>query len=418
MNIVGIIEKKKQGLALSREEISFFVQGVCDGSIADYQTSAFLMAVCFVGMNDDETLWLTEAMRDSGDKIVFPHRDGDVYVDKHSTGGVGDSTTFVVLPAVAACGLKAPKMSGRGLGHTGGTIDKLAAIDGFRTELTPEEFERQVEEIGLAVVSQSAAIAKADKILYALRDVTATVDSIPLITSSIMSKKLAGGADVIVLDVKCGSGAFMKDADRAAELARALKRVGELAGKKVSPVVTDMNQPLDVYVGNSLEILGALCVLKGEKNDLYRVAKRLSSEIVFLGGKADSLKAAEELFDEVLSSGAALSKFRDMVIAQGGDPAFIDDERLLLRAKHEADVTSLRSGVVSSVDCAALGNALVDLGGGRRKKSDDIDLWVGYEMKVRLGDKVETGAPLVHLYYDGEYPEAVVANIRNAIRLK
>ncbi|HPD02918.1 MAG: thymidine phosphorylase [Christensenellales bacterium] len=416
MKFYDIIDKKKRGKELSREEIEFFIKGAVDRSIPDYQIAALLMAITIKGMSFEETYNLTIAMRDSGEIVKLKEFEG-AYVDKHSTGGVGDSTTFVVLPVVAALGMRAAKMSGRGLGHTGGTIDKLSAIPGMRTELSRESFEKQVEEIGLALIGQTAKIAAADKILYAIRDVTATVDSIPLIVSSIMSKKLAGGADVIVLDVKYGSGAFCKTAEVARELADNMVKVGNRAGKKVSAVLSDMNQPLDSFVGNSMEIWGAVKVLKGERNELYRVSKELASEITLLSGQASTKEEACKMVDGAISSGAAFEKFKQMVKAQGGDASVLDKKNKLIKTKCTFEIKSSSSGKIAAMDTQTLGGALTLLGGGRIKITDEIDPFVGFEMKKRLGDLVTAGETLAVMYYNNPSVLYVSDVIKNAITI-
>lgn len=414
MRYTDLIDEKKKGKALSKEEIDFFIKGVVSADMADYQISAMLMAIAINGMDFEETLNLTLAMRDSGEVVELPKTEG-FYVDKHSTGGVGDSTTFVVLPALAALGLKIVKMSGRGLGHTGGTIDKLEAIPGYRVELSKEEVAKQARDVGLVLVGQTGSIAPADKILYALRDVTATVDSIPLIVSSIMSKKLASGSDVFVFDVKYGNGAFLKTKKDAQTLADWLVKVGGLAGKRCSAVLSDMNQPLDEYVGNSLEVLGALNVLKGEKNDLYKVSKQLVIAALLLADKTLTEEDAGKMFDKVIASGAAFEKFKELVLAQGGDGSFLEDESNFLTAKFEAEVLSDFDGTVSEIDTTALGNVLVQLGGGRLKKGDLIDLSVGFKMNVRLGSKVKKGDSLAVMYFNSEAQKIIEEDIKKAI---
>lgn len=382
MRIYDIICKKKNGLALTKEEIDFFVKGVTDRSIPDYQTTALLMAICLKGMTDEETFYLTDAMAHSGDMVCLDEIKG-VKVDKHSTGGVGDSTTFVVLPILASLGLKCAKMSGRGLGHTGGTLDKLNSI-GVNVEISEEEFFKEVNEIGLSVIGQTKNICPADKILYSLRDVTGTVDSIPLIASSIMSKKLAGGSDVIVLDVKTGDGAFMKTKEEATLLAEKMVAIGKAFNKKISAVITDMNEPLDDYVGNSLEIYGALKVLEGEKNELYLVSKALVLEAIGLSG----LSVTCDEIDKVISSGKAKEKFIEMIKWQNGDVSFITDKEKLKGAKYTYPIVAKESGYVQSFDLEKLGLSVCKIGGGREKADDVIDYFVGVEINVKVGGKV------------------------------
>ncbi len=382
MRIYDIICKKKNGLALTKEEIDFFVQGVTDRSIPDYQTTALLMAICLKGMTDEETFYLTDAMAHSGDMVCLDEIKG-VKVDKHSTGGVGDSTTFVVLPILASLGLKCAKMSGRGLGHTGGTLDKLNSI-GVNVEISEEKFFKEVNEIGLSVIGQTKNICPADKILYSLRDVTGTVDSIPLIASSIMSKKLAGGSDVIVLDVKTGDGAFMKTKEEATLLAEKMVAIGKAFNKKISAVITDMNEPLDDYVGNSLEIYGALKVLEGEKNELYLVSKALVLEATRLSG----LSVTCDEIDKVISSGKAKEKFIEMIKWQNGDVCFIEGKEKLKGAKYTYPIVAKESGYVQSFDLEKLGLSVCKIGGGREKADDVIDYFVGVEINVKVGGKV------------------------------
>ncbi len=382
MRIYDIICKKKNGLALTKEEIDFFVKGVTDRSIPDYQTTALLMAICLKGMTDEETFYLTDAMAHSGDMVCLDEIKG-VKVDKHSTGGVGDSTTFVVLPILASLGLKCAKMSGRGLGHTGGTLDKLNSI-GVNVEISEEEFFKEVNEIGLSVIGQTKNICPADKILYSLRDVTGTVDNIPLIASSIMSKKLAGGSDVIVLDVKTGDGAFMKTKEEATLLAEKMVAIGKAFNKKISAVITDMNEPLDDYVGNSLEIYGALKVLEGEKNELYLVSKALVLEATRLSG----LSVTCDEIDKVISSGKAKEKFIEMIKWQNGDVCFIEGKEKLKGAKYTYPIVAKESGYVQSFDLEKLGLSVCKIGGGREKADDVIDYFVGVEINVKVGGKV------------------------------
>ncbi|MDR3216395.1 MAG: thymidine phosphorylase [Clostridiaceae bacterium] len=409
-----IIDKKRRAEELTDEEIRFFVAGSVAGTIPDYQISAWLMTVAINGMSFEETLALTLAMRDSGKTVKLS---GGVYADKHSTGGVGDSATFVVLPAVTAAGCKILKMSGRGLGHTGGTLDKLETVKGFNIELTETQIKNQLKTVGAALIGQSEDIAPADKIFYALRDVTATVDSLPLIASSIMSKKLATGADVIVIDVKCGNGSFNQTREKAAKLSDLLVRIGSAAGKKVGAVITDMNQPLDAYVGNALEILGAVKALKGERGALYDVSRALSAEILYRADKADSLNAASELFDEVIASGAALNKFKEILAAQGGDASLLDDEKNFLTAKYRRNVYADNAGTVTEMDTKRLGNALVRLGGGRLKKDDLIDVSAGFKMGVRLGDKIKKGGIIAEMFYNSTAQECVANEIKTAVRI-
>lgn len=391
MNILDIIEKKKKGLALTKDEIDYFVNGVVSGEIKDYQTSAFLMAVVLKGMTPLETFNLTMAMKDSGDTFDFKGVDG-MTVDKHSTGGVGDSTTFVTMPVLASLGFKVAKMSGRGLGFTGGTLDKLESFDGLNVYLEKDEFIKQVNDISIAVCGQTKNICPADKILYALRDVTATVDSVPLIASSIMSKKLAVSADVLVLDVKTGDGALMQNLKQTKILAETMVNIGKMSGRKVSAVITSMDEPLDRYIGNSLEIQGAIEVLSGEQNELKEVAKALAVEIMLQSGKYD-LKSAQDAFERQIASGEALSKFRQMLTRQGAKSLE------LKKAKYYGvEVRSQKAGYLEKVDTRALGRFVMSLGGGRMAVDDKIDHTVGLKVLKRVGDKVEKGESVALLY--------------------
>lgn len=391
MNILDIIEKKKKGLALTKDEIDYFVNGVVSGEIKDYQTSAFLMAVVLKGMTPLETFNLTMAMKDSGDTFDFKGVDG-MTVDKHSTGGVGDSTTFVTMPVLASLGFKVAKMSGRGLGFTGGTLDKLESFDGLNVYLEKDEFIKQVNDISIAVCGQTKNICPADKILYALRDVTATVDSVPLIASSIMSKKLAVSADILVLDVKTGDGALMQNLKQTKILAETMVNIGKMSGRKVSAVITSMDEPLDRYIGNSLEIQGAIEVLSGEQNELKEVAKALAVEIMLQSGKYD-MKSAGEAFERQIASGEALSKFRQMLTRQGAKSLE------LKKAKYYGvEVKSQKAGYLEKVDTRALGRFVMSLGGGRMAVDDKIDHTVGLKVLKRVGDKVEKGESVALLY--------------------
>lgn len=417
MNILDIIEKKKKGLALTKDEIDFFVNGVVSGEIKDYQTSAFLMAVVLKGMTPLETFNLTMAMKDSGDTFDFKGVDG-MTVDKHSTGGVGDSTTFVTMPVLASLGFKVAKMSGRGLGFTGGTLDKLESFDGLNVYLEKDEFIKQVNDISIAVCGQTKNICPADKILYALRDVTATVDSVPLIASSIMSKKLAVSADVLVLDVKTGDGALMQNLKQTKILAETMVNIGKMSGRKVSAVITSMDEPLDRYIGNSLEIQGATEVLSGEQNELKVVAKALAVEIMLQSGKYD-LKSAQDAFERQIASGEALSKFRQMLTRQGAKSLE------LKKAKYYGvEVKSQKAGYLEKVDTRALGRFVMSLGGGRMAVDDKIDHTVGLKVLKRVGDKVEKGESVALLYcnekprFDDEILSAFTIGAKKAKKTK
>ena len=418
MNMVEIITKKKLGQALSAGEIDFFVQGAARQTIPDYQLSALLMAIRLRGMTAEETTRLTLSMRDSGDVADLSAIPG-VKVDKHSTGGVGDTTTLVLAPLVAACGVPVAKMSGRGLGHTGGTLDKLESIPGLSVELTEERFIRQVQQIGVAVIGQTGSLAPADKTLYALRDVTATVDSLPLIASSIMSKKLASGADAIVLDVKTGSGAIMQTLEGSIELAKAMVDIGTLAGKPVTAVVTGMEQPLGTHVGNALEVKDAIDVLSGRtKGDLLAVSLLLGGHMLVLAGRAATPEEGQALLRDALDSGRGLEKFKEMIAAQGGDPAVCDDVTLLPRPAVIRRVAVGRTGYVKDMDTMTLGLAAQAMGAGRIRKTDVLDYSVGFILPVRIGDRVEKDTELCTLYARNEEDAArAEAAIRGAITL-
>ncbi|MBQ7850747.1 MAG: thymidine phosphorylase [Clostridia bacterium] len=397
MNMIEIITRKKLGQPLTREEIAHFARGAADGSIPEYQLAALLMAIRLNGMNAQETTDLTLAMRDSGDVCDLSAISG-IKVDKHSTGGVGDTTTLVLAPLVAACGVPVAKMSGRGLGHTGGTLDKLESIPGLTVSLSEEQFVRQVNDIGLAVIGQTAALAPADKTLYALRDVTSTVDSLPLIASSIMSKKLASGADAIVLDVKTGSGALMETVDDAIALARTMVDIGTLSEKPVRAIVTGMGQPLGTHIGNALEVKEAIDVLSGRtKGDLLEVSLLLGSHMLVVGGRAENTAAARAMLVEALESGAGLEKLRQLIAAQGGDASCVDDVTRLPQAAVIRQAPCGFSGWIGPMDTEALGYAAQAMGAGRMQKTDVIDPAVGYILHVRTGDKVTPDTPLCTL---------------------
>ncbi|MCC3373450.1 pyrimidine-nucleoside phosphorylase [Cohnella sp. REN36] len=398
MRMVDLIRKKRHGGELEEREIRFVIDGLVNGAVPDYQMAAWAMAVCFVGMTDRETAALTMAMAESGDTVDLSEIAG-IKVDKHSTGGVGDKTTLIVAPLVAACGVPVAKMSGRGLGHTGGTVDKLESIAGFHTELGREAFFKQVNEIGVAVIGQSGNIAPADKKLYALRDVTGTVESVPLIASSVMSKKIAAGADAILLDVKFGSGAFMKTAEEAKTLAEAMVAIGSQVGRRTVAVISDMDQPLGRTVGNALEVREAIEVLRGEgPDDLRELCLVLGSHMLVLGGRAESAEAARARLEEAIASGAALRKFADLLAAQGGDPAVAHDPALLPQAELRIPVRAAGAGFVAAIDAERIGLAAMLLGAGRAEKDDAIDYAVGLELVAKLGDAVEAGDTLAVLY--------------------
>lgn len=401
MRMYDIIHKKRNGGELTEKEIKFFVNGYTGGSIPDYQASALCMAIYFRGMSADETAALTLAMADSGDRIDLSGVDGFT-VDKHSTGGVGDKTSLIVAPIVAANGGKVAKMSGRGLGHTGGTVDKLESIPGFRTSLTPEEFIKQVNDIGLCIVGQTGELAPADKKLYALRDVTATVESIPLIASSIMSKKLAAGSQGIVLDVKTGSGAFMKTVEDSERLAEEMVSIGKAAGRKVTALITDMDIPLGDSVGNSLEVIEAVKTLKGEgEKKLTEVCLSLAAQMLCMVTGRDD-KTCCEMAKKSIEDGSALNKLREMITAQGGNADVIDDIGAFKQPKFSADIISERDGYISRTDAERVGIASVILGAGREKKGDPIDPSAGIILKKKTGDSVCKGDALATFYTDDE----------------
>jgi len=412
MRAVDLIFKKRSGSSLTEEEIRYLVQGYVEDSIPDYQMAAFLMALWFRGMNREETKTLTLAMTDSGDRINLSAIPG-IKVDKHSTGGVADTTTLVVGPLVAACGGKVAKMSGRGLGHTGGTIDKLESIPGFSTSLPMERFVKIVSDSGLSVIGQTANLVPADKKIYALRDVTATVDSIPLIAASIMSKKIAAGADAIVLDVKTGSGAFMQKREDAEELARVMVDIGTLAKRETIALVTDMNQPLGNAIGNALEVREALEILQGkhQKGDLLAVSFALAEKMLILGGLAETEEEAREKLAEALEKGRALESFRKMIIAQGGESEVCDNPEKLPKAAKIIPVKAERAGFIFSMKNDSLGNASQMLGAGRQKKGDVIDPAVGIWIKKRIGDRVEKGEELALFHVNKE------TNLEESIKL-
>ncbi|MEG2859801.1 MAG: thymidine phosphorylase, partial [Clostridia bacterium] len=398
MNPVDMIARKRDGYALTTDEIEAFVRGTTDQSFKDYQLSAMLMAIYLRGMDARETVDLTMAMARSGDMLDLGAIDG-VKVDKHSTGGVGDTTTLILAPLVAACGAKVAKMSGRGLGHTGGTLDKLEAIPGFSVTLTETQFIRQVTDIGLAVIGQTAALAPADKTLYALRDVTATVGCLPLIVSSILSKKIASGADVVVLDVKTGSGALMPTLDQSLALARAMVDIGNRTGRKFSALVTDMDQPLGLKIGNALEVSEAIEVLSGvTQGPLREVSLALGAQMLLGAGIVPNAQAGVQMLLDKLQSGAGLEKLSQMIAHQGGDARVVEDTRRLPTALTREMCRAPRAGYVARMYTDAIGNAARVLGAGRIRKEDAIDPAVGLVMQVRLGDYVHAGDPLCEMH--------------------
>ncbi|HNX93106.1 MAG TPA: pyrimidine-nucleoside phosphorylase [Syntrophomonas sp.] len=398
MKVVDIITKKRDGLEMNQAEIEFMVQAISNGSIPDYQISAWAMAVYFQGMSDAETTALAMAMAYSGEVMDLSAIEG-IKIDKHSTGGVGDKTTMVVIPLAAAAGIPAAKMSGRGLGHTGGTIDKFESIPGFKVELSREQFINQVSRIRAAVVSQSGNLVPADKKLYAIRDVTATIESIPLIASSIMSKKIAAGAQGIVLDVKVGQGAFMKEQAQAIRLAETMVRIGRGAGRQVVALITDMSQPLGYNIGNALEVKESIDLLKGQgPEDLKELCIELAAHMLMLGGKADRIEAAREKLLTLLASGAALAKFDELVIAQGGHLKYNQTDYGLPQASIRENVCAEKSGFITELDAMKVGHSAMLLGAGREKLGDIIDPAVGIELVRKCGDYVHPGDTLAIMH--------------------
>lgn len=398
MRMVDIIEKKRNGQLLDKEEIEFFIKEYTAGTIPDYQASAFLMAIYFQGMSPEEQADLTMAMVQSGDQIDLSAIEG-IKVDKHSTGGVGDTTTLILAPLVAACGVPVAKMSGRGLGHTGGTLDKLESIKGFHIELPEDQFVAQVNRLKLAVIGQSGNLTPADKKMYALRDVTATVDSIPLIASSIMSKKIAAGADSIVLDVKTGDGAFMKTIEDARALAKAMVSIGQQVGRKTMAVISDMSQPLGFAIGNALEVKEAIETLKGNgPKDLTELCLVLGSNMLIAGNKADTVEEAREMLEKAIADRSALRLFGDMIEAQGGDAKVLVSPDLLPTATYQIEVPATKAGTITKMEADELGVAAMLLGAGRATKDDVIDLAVGIVLQKKVGDRVEIGEPLAIIH--------------------
>jgi len=396
MTAYEIILKKRSGKILTNREIDFLVNGYTSGAIPDYQFSAFLMAVYFQGMNFDETTALTFAMMRSG-KIFDLSEIPGPKIDKHSTGGVGDKVSLILAPLVAACGITVPMVSGRGLGHTGGTLDKLESIPGFRTNLTEKEFKRQIKKIGVAMMGQTKELAPADKRIYALRDVTGTVDSVPLIAASIMSKKLAEGIDGLVLDVKTGAGAFMKDFVCAKKLAKVMIEIGKRMGKKVVALITGMEQPMGNMVGNSLEVIESIECLKGKgQSDLMQVLIGLAEEMLMMGSRGKRHEARSKI-ENVIKSGAALERFRDIIKAQDGNERVIDNYEILPQAKFHIRVKSPKTGYVQKIDALQIGVLSVELGCGRKTIDDKIDYSAGFIFKKKIGDKVEKGESLVEV---------------------
>ncbi|MEE0740929.1 MAG: pyrimidine-nucleoside phosphorylase [Emergencia sp.] len=412
MNMNDIIVKKRDGGKLTQGEIQHVVRGAVSGEIPDYQLSALLMAIFFQKMDKEETFELTNAMRYSGDVIDLSQVRG-IKVDKHSTGGVGDKTTLIVAPLAAACGVPIAKMSGRGLGFTGGTVDKLEAIPGFRTTLAPEEFLQQVNEIGISVIGQTVHITPADKKLYALRDVTGTVENLSLIASSIMSKKLAAGSDAIVLDVKCGSGAFMENQEDAEELGQIMCEIGIAAGKRTVAVISDMSQPLGKAVGNSLEVIEAIDTLKGNgPADITELSLKLAGIMIYLGGRAKTPGEGQIMAQHALQSGAGLEKLRSFIRRQGGDGAVIDDYDLFPYAGYHQDIVAEQSGYIHEICAKTIGLASQHTGAGRATKEDHVDLAAGLYLHKKMGDRVSKGEVIATLY--GNQKSKLAAGVKEA----
>ncbi len=402
MRMYDLIMKKKEGEELTKEEIQYIISGYTNNEIPDYQISALLMAICFQGMSKQETVNLTLAMRDSGDVLDLSHIRG-VKVDKHSTGGVGDKTSLALTPIVASLGVPVAKMSGRGLGHTGGTIDKLECFPGFTTAISEEEFVHNVNEIGIAIAGQTANLAPADKKLYALRDVTATVNQISLVASSIMSKKLASGSDAIVLDVKVGNGAFMKEFEDAKALAEEMVSIGKLAGKQAVGIITDMDQPLGKAVGNSLEVKEAIDTLQGNgPEDFKDVVYALATQMLIFGGACKTKEEAVSEIDRVIADGSALKKFAEFVEAQGGDASYVFEPEKFPKAKFVKEVRADKAGYVKRILAEEIGLTCMSLGGGRENKESEIDLSVGIVLEKKNADKVEENDVLAVVYGNDE----------------
>lgn len=401
----NIIQKKRDKEKLTKDEITWFIEGLTKGDIPDYQMSALLMAIYLNGFDKNETIALTDAMLYSGKVLNFPEQ---VYIDKHSTGGVGDKTSFILAPIAAACGVKVPMIAGRGLGHTGGTVDKIESIEGFKTEISLDDFVKYLKERGLVLIGQTKEIAPADKKIYALRDVTATIESIPLITASIMSKKLAEGASGIVMDIKTGNGAFMAKLSDAKKLATSIRETGLRFDKNMMTVISDMSEPLGNAVGNSLEMIESIETLKcaGPK-DLTDLSLSLAGGMIFIAGLSKTHKEGIEKAKKALESGAALEKFRELIRFQGGNPKFIDDYSLFPHTTSTYEVKAIKSGYISKMDCKALGLHCVQLGGGRKKTSDLIDFAVGFIMHKKIGDQIKKGDVLVTIHcHENQMAEA------------
>ena len=418
MRMVDVIDQKRNGGVLSDEQLQFFVDGVVDGSLPDYQISALLMAIYFQGMTDREQTQLTMKMMHSGERLDLSKIPG-IKVDKHSTGGVGDKTSLPLAAMVAALGIPVPMISGRGLGHTGGTLDKLEAIPGFQVELSEQDFIKQVAEEKLAIVGATRDVAPADKKIYALRDVTDTVDSIPLIASSIMSKKLASGTDALVIDVKTGAGAFMKTEDSAVKLAKALVAIGKQAGLKCEAVISDMNQPLGSKIGNTLEIEETLDLLKGKgPKDLLELVLELGSRMVVMGQQAASLAEARAKLEQTIADGSALARFKAMIKAQHGDPNVVDDYSLMPHAKYQIEYPAQKDGVIAKLTADEIGMASMLMGGGRQKADDQLDYAVEIELHKKIGDSVQKGESIMTIWSNREDIDDVKELLDQAVAIE
>jgi pyrimidine-nucleoside phosphorylase len=417
MIFTEIIRKKRDGFPLTREEIGFTIEGYMNGKILDYQMSAFLMAVVLKGMDSNETLFLTEAMLSSGQTFDLSKIPGKK-IDKHSTGGVGDKVSLILAPIIASCGVVVPMVSGRGLGHTGGTLDKLESIPGFKTDLEYDEFYSILERIGVAMMGQTEKIAPADKKMYSLRDVTGTVESIPLITASILSKKLASGIDGLVLDVKCGKGAFMKTKEEAERLVSSMNSVMRGFGKECTSIITNMDQPLGMYVGNSLEVMEVIECLKGNgPSDLMEVVFALGIEMLIMGKEARNKEDAVSFLENAIKSGKALDKFRKMVELQGGNPLVVDNYTILPVSKDTREIKAKHTGWISEIDAYEVGIVNLLLGGGRRRKEDEINPGVGIVFEKKVGDRVEKNEPIATIYYDKVLDEETEKRFTSSIKI-
>ncbi len=418
MNILDILEKKKNGKILTKEEIEFFITGYTKGEIADYQAAALIMAICINGMTEQEILDLTISMTNSGDKIDFSEIANNI-VDKHSTGGIGDKVTIILAPIISALGVPVAKMSGRGLGITGGTADKLASIPGYDLEISIDEFKNNVKEIGISLITQSLNLAPADKKIYALRDAISCTNSIPLIASSIMSKKIASGANAIVLDVTCGKGAFCKDINEARELARLMKKIGDLAGKPTVCVLTSMEEPLGRFVGNNLEIKESVKFLQGEmEEDVKNVVFEIGSIMLKLAGFSDDLEYNKQKMQEVIDNKMAYEKFKELVKRQKGDVSYIEDLEKFEKSKFVLPIYSDKDGYISELNAEAIGKVSVEIGGGRMKKEDGIDYTVGIELCKKVSDKVNQGELIANIYTKNEQDAVRVSNkVFNAFKI-